>query len=79
MDRPRLQLSVASLLGLVACVALNIWLFRFGALWGFLGLNLTKHVLIAQLCQAVGVDRRRGPGLRPAVASGPSPSQVPIP
>jgi hypothetical protein len=50
-------MSIAALLGLVACVALNLWLFRFGALWGILGLNVTKHVAIAYLCQALGVDR----------------------
>src|SRR2546423_15797 len=39
MQRSGFQLSVASMLGLVACIALNIWLFRLGALWGILGLN----------------------------------------
>ena len=46
------------MLGLVACVALNIWLFRVGPLLGILGLNVTKHVVIAYLCQVVGVNRR---------------------
>lgn len=46
------------MLGLVACIALNIWLFRLGAFWGILGLNVTKHVAIAYLCQVLGVDRR---------------------
>jgi hypothetical protein len=50
-------MSLAALLGLVACVAVNIWLFRLGVLWGILGLNVTKHVAIAYLCQALGVDR----------------------
>jgi len=50
-------MSLAALLGLVACLALNFWLFRIGALWGILGLNVTKHVAIAYLCQALGVDR----------------------
>jgi hypothetical protein len=59
MDRrPRLQISIAGLLGLVACVAVNIWLFRVGILWGLLAINVTKHVVIAYLCQVLGVDRR---------------------
>ena len=57
MERSGFQLSIAALLGLVACVALNIWLFRLGVLWGILGLNVTKHVAIAYLCQVLGVDR----------------------
>ncbi len=63
MERPSLQLSVTSLLGLVACVALNIWLFRLGPLLGILGLNISKHVIIAYLCKVVGVnkDHRRTP------------------
>src|SRR5262245_60884749 len=65
MDRPRLQLSVAGLLGLVACVALNAWLFRLGPLLGILGLNVSKHVLIAYLCRASGVDRRGVPAGAP--------------
>ena len=59
MERPSLQLSVTSLLGLVACVALNIWLFRLGPLLGILGLNISKHVIIAYLCKVVGVDKDR--------------------
>lgn len=62
MDAPRFQLRVSTLLGLVACVALNIWLFRVGTLLGILGLNVTKHVAIAVLCQAAGVGRRPAPG-----------------
>ena len=58
MRRPAFQLTVATMLGLVACIALNFWLFRLGAFWGIVGLNLTKHVAIAYLCQALGVDRR---------------------
>jgi hypothetical protein len=57
MERSSFQISIAALLGLVACVALNIWLFRLGVLWGILGLNVTKHVAIAYLCQVLGVDR----------------------
>jgi hypothetical protein len=49
------------MLGLVACIALNFWLFRLGAFWGIVGLNLTKHVAIAYLCQVLGVDRRPAP------------------
>ena len=60
MERPAFQLKLASLIGLVACIALNLWLFRLGPLLGLVGLNVTKHVLIASLCQFVGVDRRRG-------------------
>ncbi len=59
MERPILQMSVAKMLGLVACIALNFWLFRVGIFWGILGLNVTKHVAIAYLCEVVGVDRRR--------------------
>jgi hypothetical protein len=58
MDRPSFQLSVTAMLGLVACAALNIWLFRLSVLAGIIGLNVTKHVVIAALCQVVGVDRR---------------------
>lgn len=57
MERPGFQLSVAGLLALIACVAFNIWLFRLGPLWGIIGLNLTKHVVIAYLCQVLGVNR----------------------
>ncbi len=47
------------MLRLVACIAVNIWLFRVGVFWGILGLNVTKHVAIAYLCGVLGVDRRR--------------------
>lgn len=60
MDAPRFQLRVSTLLGLVACVAFNFWLFRLGPLLGILGLNVTKHVAIAYLCQVSGVNRRGG-------------------
>jgi hypothetical protein len=52
-------MKIATMLGLIACVAINFWLFRLGVFWGILGLNLTKHVAIAYLCQVLGVDRRR--------------------
>ena len=35
--------------------AVNFWLFRLGRFWGIVGLNVTKHVAIAYLCQALGV------------------------
>ncbi|MDR3639207.1 MAG: hypothetical protein P4L84_35710 [Isosphaeraceae bacterium] len=54
-----MQLSVATMLLLVACVAFNLWLFKLGPLLGIIGLNITKHVVIAWLCQVLGVDRRR--------------------
>jgi hypothetical protein len=58
MARRGLQISVRSLLALVACVAVNIWCFKVSAILGIVGLNVTKHVVIAQLCQALGVNRR---------------------
>jgi hypothetical protein len=68
MERPVLQISVATMLVLVACLALNFWLFRLGVFWGIVGLNVTKHVMIAYLCGAVGVDRRQAPPPTPALA-----------
>ncbi len=66
-------MTVASMLGLVACIALNFWLFRLGAFLGHLGLNITKHVAIAYLCQVLGVDRRCCPTTiaRPHARKGP--------
>jgi hypothetical protein len=58
MEPSRFQLSILGLLGVVACFAFNFWLFRLGALWGILGLNITKHVAVAFVCQIVGVNRR---------------------
>jgi hypothetical protein len=72
MERPKLQMTVATMLGLVACIAINFWLFRLGVFWGILGLNVTKHVAIAALCQTLGVDRRR-----PVPASGAMPARPP--
>jgi hypothetical protein len=69
MERPILQMSVASMLGLVACIALNFWLFRLGMFWGILGLNVTKHVAIAYLCEVLGVDRNRTPQPGPILAA----------
>jgi hypothetical protein len=68
MERPILQISVATMLGLVACIALNFWLFRLGVFWGIVGLNITKHVMIAYLCGALGIDRRQAPQPAPALA-----------
>jgi hypothetical protein len=72
MERARFQISVAGTLGLVACVAVNVWLFRVGFLWGLLAINVTKHILIAYLCQILGVDRRERikPSLPHAQAAG---------
>ncbi len=50
------QFRLTTLLLAVACVAINVWLFRVGALWGILGLNVTKHVVIAVLCKNLGID-----------------------
>ena len=60
MTRHALQLSLTGMIGLVACVALNIWLFQLGTLLGIIGLNVSKHLVIAYLCQVLGVDRRGG-------------------
>ena len=46
------------MLGLIACIALNVWLFRLGTLLGIVGLNISKHLIIAYLCQVLGVDKR---------------------
>jgi hypothetical protein len=73
MERPILQMSVATMLWVVACIALNFWLFRVGVFWGILGLNVTKHVLIAQLCGALGVARRQAPRPTPVLVA-PAPA-----
>lgn len=57
------QFSVTFLLILVACFALNFWLFRQGIFWGILGLNVSKHVLIAYLCRNLGVNRTIDPAV----------------
>ncbi len=72
-----MQMSVMTMLAVVACVALNIWLFRLGALWGILGLNVTKHVLIAALCQNLGVNQSNGRS--PDGPAGPSPPSGEVP
>jgi hypothetical protein len=77
MDRPAFQLRLSTMLALVACAALNIWLFRLSILAGIIGLNVTKHVVIAALCQMLGVDRRTGS--LPAPAEHPSSADVSTP
>ena len=76
MESPRFQMSIAALIGLVACLAVNFWLFRLGILWGILGLNVTKHVAIACLCQSLGVDRPKQtlgvPSSAPPTPPGPA-------
>lgn len=72
MPRRGLQLSLTSLLALVACAAVNLWLFRVSALAGLIGLNISKHVIIAVLCQGVGVDRRPPPDGLPTQTIGES-------
>jgi len=59
MNRNLSQVSLGSSLVLIICIGLNAWLFRLGVLWGIVGLNVTKHVLIAILCNRLGIDRRR--------------------
>jgi hypothetical protein len=59
MQRSVFQISVAAMLGLVACIAVNVWLFRLSILLGIVGLNISKHIVIAYLCQILGVDKRR--------------------
>jgi hypothetical protein len=76
MERPSFQMTLGAMIGIVACIALNFWLFRLGIFWGILGLNITKHVLIAYLCQVLGVDRRPV-AEGSAVASNPS-GRVPV-
>jgi hypothetical protein len=71
MGRPTFQMTLGAMIGIVACVALNFWLFRLGIFWGIVGLNVTKHVLIAYLCQVLGVDRRPA-AEAPRVAPAPS-------
>jgi hypothetical protein len=79
MEPPRFQLKIVSLLGLVACIALNLWLFRLGALWGIVGLNVSKHLVIAYLCQILGVDRRLRRDASPPAAARSTTSTLPVP
>ena len=78
MERPTFQMTLGAMIGIVACVALNFWLFRLGIFWGILGLNVTKHVLIAYLCQVLGVDRRPA-AEAPRVAPTPEQRACPCP
>lgn len=57
------QFSLTFLMILVACVALNFWLFRQGIFWGIVGLNVSKHVIIAYLCRNLGVNRTVDPAI----------------
>ena len=57
---------VVGLLGLVACALVNVWVFRFGILFGLVGLNVTKHVGVAVLCQAIGVNKGKPASARRA-------------
>ena len=54
----RPQMSLAMMLALVACIAVNLWLFRVSIFWGIVAVNVTKHVAIAALCQIVGLNRK---------------------
>lgn len=63
MTRKSSQFSVTFLLILVACFAINFWLFRQGVFWGIVGLNVSKHVVIAWLCQNLGVNRKIDPAV----------------
>lgn len=80
-----MQMTLAAWLIVTAVIAVHIWLFRQSVLWGFLGLTLTKHVVIAYLCHILGVDKdisspqlspTLGPPLRgphgPPIASSPA-------
>jgi hypothetical protein len=76
MERSTFQMTVGAMLAVVACIALNFWLFRVGVFWGILGLNVTKHVMIAYLCQVIGVDRRTAPDTSRVVST--STPRVPV-
>ncbi len=76
MERTTFQMTVGAMLAVVACIAVNFWLFRVGVFWGILGLNVTKHVVIAYLCQVIGVDRRPSSG-SPCVVPASAP-RVPV-
>ncbi len=82
MERRGLQLSIRGMLALVACVAINIWCFRISGLLGLVAINVTKHVVIAQLCLALGVNRNpndmpQSRGMRGTSESSPKPSISP--
>lgn len=53
----RLSVTLPALLVGVAGVAVNLWLFQVSILLGIVGLTVAKHVVIAYLCQRLGVNR----------------------
>lgn len=53
----RLRITTKLLLGLVVVSAVHAWLFRQGVLVGIVGLAVSKHLAIAWICRATGVDR----------------------
>ena len=57
------QFSVSLMLIIIALFALNFWLFRQGIFWGIVGLNVSKHVIIAWLCRSLGVNRTIDPAI----------------
>ena len=63
MNRRSSQFSLTFLMLLIACIAINLWLFRQGSLWGIIGLNISKHLLIAYLCRNLGVNRMVDPAV----------------
>jgi hypothetical protein len=73
MRRTGLQFSLLSMIGLVACVALNLWLFQWHVFAGIVGLNVTKHVVIAYLCQVMGVNKQSRRGTSGKSSARPSP------
>lgn len=79
MATSRFRYTISTLLLFVACVAFNIWLFRLGALWGILGLNVTKHVAIALLCRNLGVDRGASPNPARPTRVPPASTSQPLP
>jgi hypothetical protein len=62
MSKGKAQFSLTFLMLVVACTAVNLWLFRQGIFWGIVGLNVSKHVIIAYLCKSLGVNRTIEPG-----------------
>lgn len=70
---PQPQISLAMMLVLVACIAVNFWLFRVSVFWGLVAINITKHVSIAALCQVLGVNRKLE---EPVSEAGPLPGRV---
>jgi hypothetical protein len=76
MEQRGITFSVASLLGLVACAAVNLWCFRVHVMLGVAVLYISKHVVIAQLCMALGVNRRPASTVAPVLPPTP-PAGVP--